>query len=58
MMVHKRIAEITEKIRERSSQSRQEYLKQLEFNFKNSKGRKGLSCGNLVHGFAGCSSDE
>ena len=57
-MINKRIEEITNKIRERSSATREKYLKDVEYNFKNSTSRRGLSCGNLAHGFAACESDE
>jgi phosphogluconate dehydratase len=57
-MVNKRIEEITNKIIERSSATRESYLKDIEYIFKNSKSRRGLSCGNLAHGFAACAADE
>ncbi|GAB5416700.1 MAG: phosphogluconate dehydratase [Crocinitomicaceae bacterium] len=54
MMVHKKIEEITERIRQRSTTERSAYLATNEYNFKNRKSRGQLSCGNLAHGFAGC----
>jgi phosphogluconate dehydratase len=58
MMVHKKIEEITERIRQRSKAERDAYLATNEFNFKNRKSRGQLSCGNLAHGFAGCDTHE
>ena len=56
--MNKRIEEITAKIVQRSASSRSEYLETLKYNFENSTGRRGLSCGNLAHGFAGCAAGE
>ena len=58
MKLNKKIQEITDKIVARSKASRTTYLDSTIYNFKNSSSRQALSCGNLVHGFAGCSSDE
>ncbi|WP_430404168.1 phosphogluconate dehydratase [Fluviicola sp.] len=58
MSIHKTISEVTERITSRSASSRKAYLEQVQKNFKQDTGRRGLSCGNLAHGFAGCSSDE
>lgn len=57
-MIDKRIEEITTRIVERSVKTREKYLKDTEHNFNHSTGRRGLSCGNLAHGFAGCAADE
>lgn len=56
--MNKKVQEITNRIIKRSAESRAAYLAQLEYNFHNSTRRKGLSCGNLAHGFAGCSPPE
>ncbi len=58
MMVHKKIEEITERIRKRSEKTRSEYVAVNEYNFKNRRTRGQLSCGNLAHGFAGCDAHE
>ena len=57
-MVHKRIAEITERIISRSKDSRSLYLDQMTSQFDKGFSRAHLSCGNLVHGFAGCGSQD
>ena len=57
-MVNRKIEEITSKIILRSKSTRKEYLKLIKNNFDNSSARRGLSCGNLAHGFAGCNSNE
>ncbi len=57
-MVHKKIEEITERIRERSKSARAAYLATNKYNFENRKSRGQLSCGNLAHGFAGCDAHE
>jgi phosphogluconate dehydratase len=54
MQINRKIEEITDRIRKRSDKSRQQYLLKVESNFKPLEYRKGLSCGNLAHGFAGC----
>ena len=57
-MVHIRIAEITDRIITRSSDSRSLYLDQMSAQFDKGISRAHLSCGNLVHGFAGCGSQD
>jgi phosphogluconate dehydratase len=57
-MIHKRIQEITERIQERSKESRSRYLAQIQRNFEREAARGKLSCGNLAHGFAACESHE
>ncbi|WP_343637776.1 phosphogluconate dehydratase [Fluviicola sp.] len=58
MTIHPIIQEVTERIRLRSASSRNTYLEQVNKNFNRDTGRRGLSCGNLAHGFAGCAADE
>lgn len=58
MSIHPIIHEVTERIKARSASSRKAYLEQVAKNFNQDTGRRGLSCGNLAHGFAGCASDE
>ena len=57
-MTNKKIIEITERIKARSKESRSAFEEESKYNFDNQKGRMGLSCGNLAHGFAGCGSGE
>lgn len=54
MKVNRKIQEITQKIIDRSAETRSEYLRVAKKNFNTSTARNGLSCGNLAHGFAGC----
>ena len=50
--LHARVREVTERIRDRSRESRSAYLAVIEEQFSNSATRTGLSCTNLAHGFA------
>ena len=52
------IQEVTERIVERSQKSRQAYLDKIDHARRQGPHRGVLSCGNLAHGFAACSSDE
>ncbi|TCD16578.1 phosphogluconate dehydratase [Oricola cellulosilytica] len=52
--VHKTVAEVTERIRERSRKSREVYLERLADRAAKGPKRSTLSCGNLAHGFAAC----
>lgn len=58
MSVHSTIQAVTGRIAARSAQSRQEYLELIEAQRKRGVHRSALSCGNLAHGFAACSSSE
>ncbi len=58
IMINKTIQKITDRIAQRSEKDRRRYENQSKKNFENSTGRRGLSCGNLAHGFAGCSAQE
>lgn len=58
MAVIKEIQDITDRIIERSSKTRSEYLKKIETNFQKGAQRAKLSCGNLAHGFAGCNASD
>ena len=49
---HARIAEVTERIRDRSRAQRTEYLARMERARHQGVARQGLSCTNLAHGFA------
>ncbi len=53
-----KVKEVTERIIERSRSSRNRYLEITKKNFNASVTRDKLSCGNLAHGFAGCSSSD
>lgn len=57
-LVDKRLQEITDRIVERSSDSRRKYMEKVERARLDGVTRKQLSCGNLAHGFAACSSDS
>ena len=50
--LHERIREVTERIRERSADSRKYYLERMEQARGADVTRMGLSCTNLAHGFA------
>jgi phosphogluconate dehydratase len=52
--VQKTVAEVTERIRERSKPSRETYLERLKARAAQGPNRTTLSCGNLAHGFAAC----
>jgi len=53
--MNKTILEVTNRIIERSKDTRQLYLKQMKNAFSKEVSRNTLSCGNLAHGFAACS---
>ena len=52
------IINITERIRQRSLETRQNYLAQMRKQLTESPQRKKLSCGNLAHGAAACGSNK
>ncbi|MFZ9028391.1 MAG: phosphogluconate dehydratase, partial [Crocinitomicaceae bacterium] len=52
--INDQIERITQRIIERSAESRAKYLEITKKNFDSSIIRNKLSCGNLAHGFAGC----
>ncbi len=57
-MINQKVKEITDRIIQRSAESRSAYLKMIRANFETVVKRNKLSCGNLAHGFAGCGSDD
>ncbi|MDQ2077182.1 phosphogluconate dehydratase [Marinimicrobium sp. ABcell2] len=57
-MTHKKLSEITQRITERSRDTRARYLERIERMRSNGPARKRLSCGNLAHGFAGVLSPD
>jgi phosphogluconate dehydratase len=52
------VAEVTQRIIERSSSLRADYLRQLKEDHSNRPERGKLSCGNLAHGFAACGQED
>ena len=52
MTLHPRLHQITERIRQRSADSRRAYLEGIEIARRDSPNRTRLSCGNLAHAFA------
>ncbi|QGZ34164.1 phosphogluconate dehydratase [Stappia indica] len=54
MSLHSTIAAVTERIIERSRDSRTQYLERIRLAAENGPRRSTLSCGNLAHGFAAC----
>lgn len=57
-MIHPTIAEITDRIVERSSTTRKAYLEQIDAAFLTGVHRSTLNCGNLAHGFAACNQHD
>lgn len=56
--MNKKVQEVTERIIERSKESRQLYVRQMEEAVSYEVSRKMLSCGNLAHAFAACPMHE
>ncbi len=54
MNVHPVIAEVTQRIAQRSRPQRTAYLKRIDAARGDGPKRRHLSCGNLAHGFAAC----
>jgi phosphogluconate dehydratase len=52
------IAEVTQRIRARSADSRGAYLQRLDAMAERGPRRAALSCGNLAHGFAACGATD
>jgi phosphogluconate dehydratase len=52
------IEKVTRQIEQRSQESRKLYLERMQNTLEQNPPRKRLSCGNLAHAFAACSSDE
>ena len=52
------IEKVTHQIEQRSQNSRKAYLQRMQNTLEQNPPRKRLSCGNLAHAFAACSSDE
>lgn len=58
MPLHPVVAEVTQRIVERSRDSRARYLAQIDAAADKGPKRARLSCGNLAHGFAACGIDK
>ncbi|RDS81691.1 phosphogluconate dehydratase [Dyella monticola] len=58
MSLHPVIAEVTERLRERSRDSRSAYLERINNAVIDGPHRERLSCGNLAHGFAACTTHD
>jgi phosphogluconate dehydratase len=56
--MNKRIVEVTERVIERSRDSREAYMQLMQDQFHQYPRRTSLSCGNLAHGFAGCNAHD
>jgi phosphogluconate dehydratase len=56
--LHPVVAEVTERIRARSVDSRAAYLRKIDAANTEGPHRQRLSCGNLAHGFAACGAQD
>lgn len=56
--IHGTVAEVTQRIIERSRGPRGDYLRLIDQAMAAQPAREQLSCGNLAHGFAACSEDD
>ncbi|OJW40600.1 MAG: phosphogluconate dehydratase, partial [Rhodanobacter sp. 67-28] len=56
--LHPVVAEVTERLRERSRETRAAYLARIDAVDRSGPRRGHLSCGNLAHGFAACGSED
>jgi phosphogluconate dehydratase len=56
--LHPVLADVTERIIERSRERRTTYLSRIDAASGNGPQRRQLACGNLAHGFAACSPDD
>ncbi len=57
-LLHPVVADVTERLRERSRSTRAAYLARINSVDRHEPQREHLSCGNLAHGFAACGSDD
>ncbi|GMG86523.1 phosphogluconate dehydratase [Biformimicrobium ophioploci] len=57
-MLNALVAAVTDRIRERSADTRGDYLQRLRAASATGRTRTRLSCGNLAHGFAACSQSD
>jgi len=58
MSLHPVVAQVTERLRERSRDSRAAYLERIDSAVIDGPHRARLSCGNLAHGFAACNTHD
>ena len=58
MSLHPVVARVTERIRQRSAQTRADYLARIDAARERQPARGRLSCGNLAHGFAAAEDDK
>ena len=58
MSLHPVVARVTERIRQRSAQTRADYLERIDAAREHGPARGRLSCGNLAHGFAAAEDDK
>lgn len=58
MPLHPVIAEVTDRIRARSQETRGAYLERMRDAADKGPNRTALSCGNLAHGFAACGTGD
>ncbi|SHE39362.1 6-phosphogluconate dehydratase [Modicisalibacter ilicicola DSM 19980] len=58
MTVHRTVANVTRRIRERSSERRALYERHMQDQHRQGVHRGELSCGNLAHGFAACGTED
>lgn len=58
MSLHPVVAQVTERLRERSRDSRAAYLERINNAVIDGPHRARLSCGNLAHGFAACNTHD
>src|SRR5690242_18908111 len=56
--LHPVVRDVTERLRERSRESRAAYLAKIAAARSDGTHRQHLSCGNLAHGFAACGTDD
>lgn len=56
--MNNQIAEVTQRIIERSKETRKAYLNKIDHARRQGPHRGVLSCGNLAHGFAACGTDD
>ncbi|MGC3873824.1 phosphogluconate dehydratase [Halomonas sp. GXIMD04776] len=58
MTIHPTIAQVTQRIRERSQDRRALYERHMQDQHRQGVHRGELSCGNLAHGFAACGTED
>jgi len=56
--MNKRIEQVTNRIIQKSDQTRLNYLADMKASYESGVSRKHMNCGNLAHAFAGCSPQD